>query len=65
MDTRHGPPRLRSRGRTRSQAWPWIIVAVVCMAGFVLVFRLLLARTAWSAGGDDAVSDPPGAASTR
>ncbi|MGG6463555.1 hypothetical protein [Solilutibacter silvestris] len=36
--------------RPRSRAWPWVIVVAICMLGFVLVFRALLARTAWSAG---------------
>lgn len=46
----NGSKNIRGRTKRRSQAWPWVIVAVVCMLGFVLVFRALLARTAWSAG---------------
>lgn len=56
MHRRQGPPQLRAK--SRSQAWPWITVAVVCMLGFVLIFRLLLARTAWTAGASAKSGDP-------
>ena len=46
------------RAKSRSQAWPWVVVAVICMLGFVLVFRALLARTAWSAGTAETSSAP-------
>ncbi len=60
MDRREGS---RSRAKPRSQAWPWIIVAAICMLGFVLVFRALLARTEWSAGPAPATRPQPAGAS--
>ena len=56
----NGLKNVRQRTKPRSLAWPWIVVAVICMLGFVLVFRALLARTAWSAGPAAASGDPVG-----
>ncbi|PNS09791.1 hypothetical protein [Solilutibacter silvestris] len=61
MERRQGPP-LRSRTKPRSRAWPWIVVVVICLLGFVLIFRMLLDRTAWSAGPAVTSNDPVGSA---
>lgn len=38
------------RSPRRTASWGWWLLAVVAAVGFVLVIRLLLARTAWTAG---------------
>lgn len=53
----NGLKNTRGQSRSRSQAWPWVFVTVICMLSFVLVFRALLDRMAWSAGTADTSSD--------
>lgn len=49
----------RRRGNThRSPSVPWLFVAVVSAVLFVLVIRVLLERTAWTAGGAAPQSTP-------